>query len=179
MTDNKNTILAIVLSALVLIAWQYFYGAPAEKAHQQALQQQAAKQTSATPTTTTQTPQTASPAASGPAPQVPGAAPQSSAPASLPRAQALAASPRVPIETASLRGSIALKGGRIDDLALNHYHEPVDPKSPPIFLLSPSGTADPFYAEFGWTPAGNAKVPVPGTDTVWKQQGSGPLTTAH
>ncbi|HEY4775410.1 MAG TPA: membrane protein insertase YidC, partial [Xanthobacteraceae bacterium] len=28
MTDHKNTILAIVLSALVLIAWQYFIGLP-------------------------------------------------------------------------------------------------------------------------------------------------------
>jgi YidC/Oxa1 family membrane protein insertase len=179
MTDNKNTILAIVLSALVLIGWQYFYGTPSEKAHQQALQQQAAKQAPANSSAPTQAPQATTPAAPGAAPQVPGAAPQSSAPASLPRAQALAASPRVPIETTSLRGSIALKGGRIDDLALIQYHETVDPKSPPIFLLSPSGTADPFYAEFGWTPAGNAKVPVPGTDTVWKQQGSGPLTTAH
>ena len=35
MTDNKNTILAIALSALVLIGWQYFYGMPAEKARQQ------------------------------------------------------------------------------------------------------------------------------------------------
>src|SRR6185312_5383017 len=179
MTDNKNTILAIVLSALVLIAWQYFYGAPAEKAHQQALQQQAAKQTSATPTTTTQTPQTASPAASGPAPQVPGAAPQSSAPASVPRAEALAASPRVPIETASLRGSIALKGGRIDDLALIQYHETVDPKSPPIFLLSPTGTADPFYADFGWTAGDDSKIALPSADTMWKQESSGALSTTH
>jgi YidC/Oxa1 family membrane protein insertase len=179
MTDNKNTILAIVLSALVLIGWQYFYGVPSEKAHQQALQQQAAKQAPANSSAPKQTPQTTTPAAPGTAPQVPGAAPQSSAPASLPRAQALAASPRVPIETASLRGSIALKGGRIDDLALIQYHETVDPKSPPIFLLSPSGTADPFYADFGWTAGGDAKIPLPSVDTVWKQEGSGPLTTAH
>ena len=44
MTDNKNTILAIALSALVLIAWQYFYGIPHEKARQEQLQQQQAKQ---------------------------------------------------------------------------------------------------------------------------------------
>jgi YidC/Oxa1 family membrane protein insertase len=179
MTDNKNTILAIVLSALVLIGWQYFYGMPSQKAQQQTLQQQAAKQAPANPSAQTQAPQTAAPATPGAAPQVPGAAPQSSAPASLPRAEALAASPRVPIETASLRGSIALKGGRIDDLALVKYRETVDPKSPPIFLLSPTGTADPFYAEFGWTAGGNAKVAVPGPDTVWKQEGSGALSTTH
>ena len=28
MTDNRNTILAVILSGLVLIAWQYFYNMP-------------------------------------------------------------------------------------------------------------------------------------------------------
>ena len=181
MTDNKNTILAIALSALVLIAWQYFYGIPHEKARQEQLQQQQAKQVA--PSQTAQSGQTATqpsaivpPQTPGAAPQVPGAA-QSAAPASIPRAEALAASPRVMIDTPSLKGSIALKGGRIDDLALVKYHETVDNTSPPIFLLSPTGTADPFYAEFGWAPSGNVKVP--GTDTVWTQDGSGALSTAR
>jgi YidC/Oxa1 family membrane protein insertase len=139
MTDNKNTILAIILSALVLIGWQYFYGTPSEKVRQQTIEQQAAKQAPA-PSAPGQAPTAAAPAS---APNAPPAA-QTAAPASIPRAEALAASPRVPIETDSLRGSIALKGGRIDDLALVKYHETVDPKSPPIFLLSPTGTADPF-----------------------------------
>ncbi len=174
MTDNKNTILAIALSALVLIAWQYFYGMPQEKARQQQLQQQQLKQTAQTPATTSNA---QAPAAQpqGPAPQVPGAT-QSAAPASLPRAQALAASPRLSIDTPSLKGSIALRGGRIDDLALVKYHETTDPKSPPIFLLSPTGTADPFYAEFGWTGSG---VKVPGPDTLWKQDGTGALSPSH
>ena len=54
------------------------------------------------------------------------------------------------IETPRLRGSISLKGGQIDDLALTQYRETVDPNSPPIVLLSPSGSPHPFYAEFGW-----------------------------
>jgi len=45
------------------------------------------------------------------------------------RAAALSASARVPIATDSLQGSIALKGGRIDDLALVKFRETVDPKS--------------------------------------------------
>ena len=52
MTDNKNTILAIVLSALVLIGWQFFVGMPQEKARQeqlQAQQQQQQKQSAPTP----------------------------------------------------------------------------------------------------------------------------------
>ena len=68
----------------------------------------------------------------------------------LTREAALAASPRVQIDTPSVAGSIALKGARIDDLALTQYRETVDPKSPPIELLSPSGTERPFYADFGW-----------------------------
>ena len=31
MSDNKNTILAIVLSAIVLIVWQFFFVMPQEK----------------------------------------------------------------------------------------------------------------------------------------------------
>jgi len=51
MTDQKNTILAIVLSALVLIAWQYFVGLPQmEKQKQEALlKQQQQVQTPAQP----------------------------------------------------------------------------------------------------------------------------------
>src|SRR4029078_10046217 len=95
------------------------------------------------------------------------------------RGAALAQSPRVPIETQSLAGSIALKGGRIDDLALVKYRETVDPKSPAIILLSPSGTGDPFYAQFGWTAASGTSARLPDDATLWPQQGSGALTTTH
>ena len=85
----------------------------------------------------------------------------------------------MPIKTDSIEGSIALKGGRIDDVSLVKFHETVDPKSPPIVLLSPSGSPDPFYAEFGWTGAGGTKAKVPSADTLWKQEGSGALTVGH
>ena len=74
------------------------------------------------------------------APPVPGQTAQPVT-AAVTRAAAIATSTRVPIATASLQGSIALNGGRIDDLALVKFRETVDPKSPPIVLLSPSGTA--------------------------------------
>ncbi len=91
------------------------------------------------------------------------------------RQAVVAASPRIAIETPRLRGSIALKGGRLDDLSLAQYHETVDPKSPAIVLLSPSGSPHPFYAEFGWVPAAGATVKLPGADTIWRQQGTGTL----
>jgi len=174
MTDNKNTILAIVLSALVLLGWQYFFAVPQEKARQEQLQAQ--KQNLPTPAQPGQPAQ--APAQSG-TPQVPGQAGAPAAATTIDRAAALAASPRVPIATGSLQGSIALKGGRIDDLALVKFRETVDPKSPPIILLSPSGTADPFYAEFGWTGVAGANVKLPTSETVWKQTGSGTLSVGH
>ncbi|HET8972193.1 MAG TPA: membrane protein insertase YidC [Pseudolabrys sp.] len=168
MTDNKNTILAIVLSALVLLGWQYFFAVPQEKARQEQLQLQAQQQKQNVPT-----PDQPKPAQPQGQSQVPG---QATAPSSaIDRRAALASSPRVPIATDTLQGTIALKGGRIDDLALVKFRETTDPKSPPIVLLSPSGTGDPFYAEFGWTGAAGANVKLPTSETVWKQAGSGGL----
>jgi YidC/Oxa1 family membrane protein insertase len=176
MTDNKNTILAIVLSALVLLGWQYFFAAPQEKARQEQLQAQQQKQNVPTPDQSKPAqPQAQSQAQS----QVPGQAAAPSSATLVDRRAALASSPRIPIATDTLQGTIALKGGRIDDLALLKFRETIDPKSPPIVLLSPSGTTDPFYAEFGWTGAngGNAKLPT--SETVWRQAGSGALAVGH
>jgi YidC/Oxa1 family membrane protein insertase len=180
MTDSKNTILAIVLSAIVLIVWQYFFAIPQEKARQEMLAQQQQQAQKLNPQRPAEAGQTApAPGAAGAPPQVPGQAAPPSVGAPTTRAAALAASPRVPIETGSVEGSIALKGGRIDDLALVKFRETVDPKSPPIVLLSPSGSPEPFYAEFGWTNAAGGSVPVPTSDTVWKQSGSGALSVGH
>jgi len=168
MNDQKNTILAIVLSALVLIGWQIFFGLPQiEKQKQQQGQERAQPpaSTSAPPAgTPAQTPQT--PAAAAPA-------------QTMSREQALAASPRLRIDTPSVSGSIALKGGRIDDLSLIKYRETVDPGSPPIVLLSPSGSPAPFYSEFGWTTAAGTNLKLPTPDTVWQHQGSGALSVSH
>ena len=179
MTDNKNTILAIVLSALVLIAWQFFFAMPQEKARQEKLQAEQIAQKQQQQQQPSQPGQPAqAPAPVGPA-QPPGQAAQAPAAATANREAALAMSRRVPIATDSLQGSIALKGGRIDDLALVKFRETVDPKSPPIVLLSPSGSPDPFYAEFGWTNAAGANVKLPAADTVWTQAGSGTLAAGH
>ena len=85
------------------------------------------------------------------------------------REAALARSPRIRIETPALTGSIALKGGRVDDVSLKGYHETVDPKSPEIVLFSPAGSETPYYAEFGWVGA-NAG-PLPNNDTLWTGEG--------
>jgi YidC/Oxa1 family membrane protein insertase len=163
MSDNRNTIIAIVLSALVLIAWQYFYNIP--QMEKDRLAQQAQSQTAKYQT---------EPAKNSPAPDH--ATAESTVVA---RDVALAATPRVKIETSRLSGSISLKGARIDDLLLTKFRETVDPASPAIELFSPSGTTHPYYAEFGWVPAAGSTVKLPDQNTIWQQEGSGALTQSN
>src|SRR6266566_1054762 len=169
MNDQKNMILAIVLSALVLLAWQYFVGLPQMEKQRQIAQQQQGQQPQGAPESR--------PPAPGGTPQLPG--PPSAAPqAQLSREDALAKSKRIAIDTPRLSGSIALTGARIDDLSLIQYRETVDPRSPAIVLLTPSGSPHPYYAEFGWLKS-TGDTRVPGSDTVWTQEGSGGLGVGH
>jgi YidC/Oxa1 family membrane protein insertase len=164
MTDNRNLILAIVLSVLVLIGWQYFVAQPAIEGAQQEQTEPATLPGGVAATLPGGTPAIAPPAAAGPIP-------------SLTREAAIAQSPRVAIDNGSVSGSINLRGGRIDDLRLNKFRETVDKDSPTIVLLSPSGTADGYFAEFGWIgPA--AGSPVPGPDTLWTAPTGAKLTGA-
>jgi YidC/Oxa1 family membrane protein insertase len=176
MTDNRNTILAVILSGFVLIAWQYFYNVP-QMEKQRAAQQAQSELAKPTPQ--------ASP--DGTAPQA-GTAPSANAPAVnqpastapvVSRDAAIASTPRVKIDTPRVAGSISLKGGRIDDLALVQFRETVDPNSPAIVLFSPSGTAEPYYAEFGWVGASSSTARLPDRDTLWQQEGSGSLTPTN
>ncbi len=166
MNDHKNTILAFVLSLIVVIGWEYYFARP--EVEKQAQQQEQTQPNGAQPSTP-------APAASAPtAPNAPSAQPPTQT-----RAAVIAASPRVAIDTPKLHGSIDLKGGRIDDLSLEQYRETTDPNSPAIVLLSPSGAPDAYYAEFGWVPASGTSVPMPGPDTIWKQDGTGALGLGH
>jgi YidC/Oxa1 family membrane protein insertase len=171
LNEHKNTVLAVVLSLIVIIGWEYFFARP-ELQQQQAQQQQQTQ-----PVQPGGTPGAQPSPSPGTAPQMP------SAPAALPATQTreavIAASPRVDIDTPRLSGSIDLKGARIDNLSLVQYRETIDPKSPPIVLLSPSGAPDAYYAEFGWVAAAGTTAPMPGPDTVWRQQGSGTLGIDH
>src|SRR3954469_7310186 len=123
MIDNRNTILAVILSGLVLIAWQYFYNVP-QMERQRALQQTQAELTKpATQPAPGTSPQPNTPAPSANAP----AATQPASAAPISRDAAIAAAPRIKVNTPRLSGSISLKGARVDDLALIQFRETVDP----------------------------------------------------
>ena len=155
MHDQNNVFLAIALSVIVLITWQYFFAT--SFLHKEA-GRTAPQFDRIVPREQTLT-----------------AFPPAQRSGELSRQEALGRSPRVAIETQRLRGSISLTGGRIDDLSLAQYHETTDPKSPAIELLSPSGSAQPFYAEFGWVNASGATLSLPTSETTWRQIGSNNL----
>ncbi len=162
--DQKNLIFAIVLSVTILFAYQYLI-AP------KLLPPPAPPETSQ-PASAPAAPGT--PSAPGVAAPIPGAAAAAHA---ISREAALKESPRIPIDTARLKGSINLVGAKIDDLTLVNYREEPDLNSPEIVLLAPSGTEHPYFLEFGWV-ASDPSVKVPGPDTSWTSSG-GPLTTEH
>jgi YidC/Oxa1 family membrane protein insertase len=154
--DQRNLLLAIVLSVGILIGFQFL----AAQLHL----------VPPPPAPTTSTPTTA-PGTTAPGPTAAGGT--TASPAPLTREAVLAEQQRVRINTPRLHGSIALKGGRIDDLTLATYHDTVDPGSPEVVLLWPTGTKHPYFAEFGWVAAEGVKVP--GPSTQWTAAG-GPLT---
>ncbi len=150
--EQRNLIIAMVLMAVIWVSYFTFFAPPTPQP--QPVPAEQAQQ----------------PAADGAAP-VPGAA---TAAVTMDRETALAQSPRVRIESPRISGSIALKGGRIDDVVLTDYHVTVDRRSPNVVLLSPAGAPDAYFAEAGWISVEGA-VKVPNYETVW-QADSGVLS---
>jgi YidC/Oxa1 family membrane protein insertase len=160
MHDQTNVFLAIALSIFILITWQYFYATSFRKEVGRSVLQVDQLARDASPQGQTK------PSAAVPSMQLRQTAS---------RQDALAWSERVGIETPRLRGSISLRGGRIDDLSLVQYRETTSPTSPAIALLSPSGSSQPFYAEFGWVNSSGTALAVPTSETIWRQVGSNSL----
>ncbi len=159
--DQRNLLLAVVLSLAILVTWEVFIGGPQRE---QLIEQ--VQQAEIPEAPVGESAEIPSPGAT----KAPGAtvsADITAAEPSLSRADVLSGTDRVLVESPTLKGSISLQGGRIDDLVLTQYRETLDPSSPNIVLLWPDGVAQPYYANFGWSggPEGTA---VPTGDTVWQ-----------
>ena len=165
--DQKNLFLAMGLSLLVIIGWQYFYAAPKLEASRQTAAQVENPKTPPAPNATTPASPVATPQSPGTAPTATATAPEVAAD----RETVLAASKRIPIDTRSLKGSIPLTGARLDDVALKGYRETVEPNSPNIVLLSPAGSPHPYYVETGFIAPAGSTVALPKADTAWTADG--------
>lgn len=148
MENQRNMILAIVLSAVVLIGWSFLSSQFFPTANPPVTKIEDGRE-KVIPN--------------------PAADPAADSPAAIrDRRIVLTETPRVAIRTPLLAGSINLKGARIDDLVLTGYRETIKADSPPIRLLSPGGTRDAYFAGFGWSGEG---IALPGPDTVWTADG--------
>jgi YidC/Oxa1 family membrane protein insertase len=158
--NNKNLILATALSILVLIGWFYFFPPP-----EPAL---------------TEDPNAAAATETAPLSTAPTAATVATTQASTsaaPEAAATTDAPRLEIETARLKGSISLLGGRIDDLSLKNYRETQTDDSDIVHLFNPTGSTNAYYALYGWAPGAGLNLDaVPGANTVWSAPAGARLT---
>ena len=163
--QNKNLILATVLSFIVVIAWFLIFP-PQDQAPDQA------------PELTASQSEGSDPSAGGTGARLtPGSEADGAANTATLGDTPLADSPRVQIETPSLEGSIALTGGRIDDLALTNYRQTLEPGSPDVRLFNPQGTTDAYYTLYGWIPGTNVDAEaVPGANTPWELESGETLT---
>lgn len=188
--DQKNMLLAILLSVCVLLAWQFFYANPKvqqERERRQAIEtQQKAQPRQGADQVAGQPPAAGASAPSAttgvsvdgapPVPDSDGQAGNAPVALSVSRNAALSRANRVEIVTPSITGSFNLTSGRIDDIELVKYHETPDPSTPKIVLFSPTGAPQPYFAEHGWVPGPNEKVKLPGPNTPWEITGEKRLT---
>ena len=153
--DSKNTMIFIVCAMALMLVYQLFVLQPAAQRRQAEARARAA--------VVQQTPQGSV------------AAPQ--AVVTVSRDDAMRASPRLQIDTPSLKGSIALKGGRIDDLFLKTYHATLEPNSPLVELFRPPGAADAYFTTFGWV--GTNLAGLPDDSTPWTLASGSVLSPGH
>ena len=141
--ENRNLLIFGVCAAILFVIYQVWVVDPAAKRRQAELR--------------------AHPPAAAAAQHA--GAPALTAPPAVTRAAALAASVRVPVATPALKGSISLRGARLDDLFLVKYRQTTAKDSPPVEMLRPEGTAFPWFVDFGWV---GQNVPgLPGPTTEW------------
>ncbi|HEY0013417.1 MAG TPA: membrane protein insertase YidC [Allosphingosinicella sp.] len=155
MNDHKNMIIAVVLSALVLFGWQVAMDSWMPTASEPSTKIEDGRQLPVAQK-------------SGQPTGSPGAAPAATTAATSGPARP-APAPRLAIETPNLRGSINLRGARIDDLLLTRHSATIAENSPPVRLFAPEGSGHAYYGSFGWSGAGAA---LPGPNDVWRPSGN-------
>lgn len=151
--NSRNTIIFIVIASIMLLAYSFFVMEPQKR---RAVEQAATAEATSGPVT---------------------APPPSAAIFTEDRRTALGANGtvRVPIETSTLKGSLSLTGGRIDDLFLTRYRETIDADAPAVELFRPEGMKHAYFAQFGWS-GPNIPGGVPGPATPWRLIQGGTLT---
>ncbi len=142
MQNQRNLILAVVLSLALILGWDLvmtrFFPQPVEAPVQSAAQ--------------------------NPGQQVAADAPMVETEVVRDLDTELASTDRIPIDAPEIAGSINPVGARVDDVVLKTHRQAVEMDSGPVRLFSPLGTQGQHFARFDWVGQG---VAVPDAQTVW------------
>ena len=149
--DSKNVLFAVVLSALVLFSWSYFFETPVVE------QDYSESQVSESNNSDT------------PSIEIDESKSQ------ITRNAAIKESKRIKLENANIRGSIALKGGIIDDIIFKNYKEDLNSENKVIFL-NPKNSLKEYFVETNWSSIGNENIKLPSINTIWDVKGNNTLT---
>ena len=153
--QNKNLILASVLSFIVIITWFILFPPPEPVTRDIENTQQQAEESNLAPNADTEN-----------APLI-----------ETGETEIAVEAERIQIENELLTGAISTQGGRIDQLSLKKYRNTISEDSDIVTLLSPVGKPEAYYAAFGWAPAVGIKPDqVPDPNTIWTVVGNNILT---
>ena len=144
MGDQKNLLLAILASLVVLLGFQLLF--PTKEVPKTESMQKINENFAPAPEILTEIPKV--------------------------RNQIISESARINIENKFINGSINLTGARIDDIILNKYLIDLSPDSENIKFLSPKGSNNSYFAEFGWVTSNNKNIELPDANTIWKSDRS-------
>ncbi len=161
--EQKNLLLAIILSAIIMVGFQWYNASQRPPPVEEILTQKSKTNLPGLPTSPNPRTKSNKLDTAGMSVPIPGF--NSVTAEAKAMKNALTATPRLTIESKRVTGSISLVGARIDDLTLKSYRETIQPESKNISLLLPFGTTNPYYADFGWV---SGDTQVPNENTIWE-----------
>ena len=138
MGEQKNLLLAILASLVVLLGFQLLF--PAEKIPQNNTVQESESSFTPSPEVITEMPKA--------------------------RNEIISESERIKINNQYIDGSITLTGARFDDIILTNYLTDLSPNSENVKYLSPKGSNDAYFAEYGWVSTNNNLI-LPDANSIW------------
>tara|TARA_Y100000590_G_scaffold458272_1_gene612639 strand:- start:420 stop:2138 length:1719 start_codon:yes stop_codon:yes gene_type:complete len=148
MKEQGNLLLAIVLSLLILLGFQYFFEAPRMK--KEAERKKHLKETENLLKNDIQKS-------------------EDGVVGYLETEEALNKNERIKIDASRIQGSISLKGLKIDDLIFKNYKETLNEDSELVTLFKPSSTKGGYFSNFGWIKGSSQEnLDLPNDQTVWR-----------
>ncbi len=151
--EGKNLILAIALSALVLIVWGTLFAPPPPTIDKEQSKIEKIDNDSDVSSPSIDTKEETK---------------------TLSRTENLKLAKRIRVENENISGSISLTGGIIDDIIFKNYNESLDSEKK-VILLNPNASGDGYYIETGWVTA-DKNIELPNSKTIWSVIGNNKLT---